>query len=71
MRRPYDDRGRFVQLECADKNCDGKLVYEADARFGGHWRCDGLVDPNDDRKELQACPRTHFDGDTPLTKEPK
>lgn len=57
--RPHDHRGRFIPLECTDPDCDGKLVYESDRRFGDHWRCDGLVGPND----LEACTRTHFDGD--------
>lgn len=63
QKRPYDDKGRFVPLACPDPECDGNLVYESDPRFGGHWRCNGLVDPNDPTKELDACTRTHFDGE--------
>ncbi len=54
---PYDNRGRKVSRECPQCGC-GKL------RFEGHgiWRCDGLMDPEDDAKELEACDFTHEDG---------
>ena len=59
LRRPYDDKGHFVPTECPDPNCTpGRLVYEGN----GYWRCDGLVDPNDPSKELEACDRSHRDG---------
>lgn len=58
VRRPIDDKGRFVPFMCPDPNCSGKLVLEGDV-----WVCDGLVDPNDENKELQECHFMHVDGD--------
>lgn len=48
-----------MPLACPDINCGGTLRYEGE----GHWRCDGLVDPNDENKPLLACPFVHFQGD--------
>ena len=56
---PQDNLGRFVPLTCPDINCGGVLRYEGD----GCWRCDGLVDPNDDDKPLFACPFRHYQGE--------
>lgn len=55
---PRDDKGRFIPRECPHCGC-GKLEYEGH----GVWACDGLVDPEDDRKELECCPFDHFDGE--------
>lgn len=55
--RPRDDKGHYVPLTCPV--CDaGTLRHQ-----GGHdWACDGLLDPNDPNKELEACWFTHTDG---------
>ncbi len=58
--QPQDDKGRFVPLTCPDVNCSGMLRHEGD----GLWRCDGLVDPNDENKELEACNFIHRQGAT-------
>jgi hypothetical protein len=58
-RMPYDEAGHFVSKQCPIEGCDGKLVYEGN----GSWACDGLVDPNDENKELEACLYAHFDGE--------
>lgn len=58
-RRPRDDHGHFVPLECPVSGCDGKLVHEGD----GIWQCNGLVDPDDENKQLEACRYAHFDGE--------
>jgi len=55
---PRDDLGHFVGKECPECG-NGKLVYEGN----GHWRCDGLADPEDDNKPLDACAYQHDDGD--------
>ena len=52
MANPRDDQGRFIPLACDDPDCDGRLMREQDG-----WRCNGLVDPNNPNKELQACAR--------------
>src|SRR5688572_3688054 len=54
---PRDDQGRSVPRACPVCDC-GVLQYEGD----GFWRCDGLADPDDTNKELQACTFTHEDG---------
>ena len=60
-KRPYDDKGRFVPLNCPLLGCSaGKLVLEGDEAF--HiWRCDGLLDPEDDHAELEPCWFHHID----------
>ena len=59
-RHPYDDRGRFVPLDCPNPACgSGRLVYEGH----GVWECDGLVDPGSTDKELEVCTFDHFDGE--------
>lgn len=64
---PRDDKGHFVPLDCPNPFCSaGKLVYEPHTytyAAGGIWRCDGLVDPDDSNKELEACTFSHCDGD--------
>lgn len=58
--RPFDDRGRFVPVACPRPTCGaGTLRYEGN----GVWACDGLEDPNDDRKELDVCHHIHIDGE--------
>jgi hypothetical protein len=58
IERPRDNHGRFVPTAC--ELCgDGSLKHQG----SGHWTCDGLIDPEDPNKELQACPGHHFDGD--------
>ena len=56
---PRDNLGRYVPLACPDINCGGVLRYEGD----GVWRCDGLVDPCHDDKELFAYTFTHYSGE--------
>lgn len=55
---PRDENGRFVPLACPVPTCDGTLRYQ------GHrsWECDGLVDPENTNRELQACTFDHLDG---------
>lgn len=55
---PYDHRGRFVSRQCPVEGCDGSLRWA-----GSQWECDGLVDPNDERKELQTCGFFHRNGE--------
>lgn len=63
-KRPIDDKGRFVPLTCPDINCGGELRLEADPMTGALvWRCDGLIDPCDDNKPLEACSFTHWQGE--------
>lgn len=62
-RRPYDEKGRFVSLVCPDEDCDGFLVPEKDLLGLECWRCNGLVDPNDSDKDLEACEFVHIDGE--------
>lgn len=50
------ETGRFIKTECPDLNCDGHLEYEGDY----FSRCNGLVDPNDETKELQACEYSRY-----------
>lgn len=55
---PRDDKGYFVSRDC--RICGyGKLQPEGN----GVWRCDGLVDPEDDGKPLVECPGLHIDGE--------
>lgn len=71
MKQPYDDKGHFVSRECPNPDCDGTLQYEVDPLTKvGIWRCDGLVDPNDPNKELEACDFSHTDGE-PYTATPE
>jgi hypothetical protein len=54
---PRDDKGRFIPTLC--NQCgDGHLRHQGDRL----WACDGLLDPEDPNKELEACPAYHFDG---------
>lgn len=55
-RFPRDDKGHAVPVDCP-KNCSGRLRYEGH----GFWRCDGLVDPEDDENPLEACGFMHED----------
>jgi hypothetical protein len=59
---PRDDKGHFVPLDCPNPLCGGRLQRN---EMYGHeiWTCDGLVDPEDDHKELQACEFSHRPGD--------
>ena len=62
MPNPRDDKGRFVPLDCPNPLCSGRL--QQDHEFGREvWTCDGLVDPEDDNKELEACTFAHVPGD--------
>lgn len=54
--RPRNAAGRYIKRECPDCGC-GTLQYEGN----GIWRCDGLADPGDILRELEACPFCHFD----------
>lgn len=55
---PRGERGKFVGKGCPVCG-NGKLVYEG----CGHWRCDGLADPEDVTKPLVACEYSHNDGE--------
>ena len=59
MKQPYDENGRKVTRNCPNPDCSGTLQYVGN----GTWECDGLVDPNDPDKELDACAFSHQDGD--------
>lgn len=63
--RPHDDKGRFVSTKCNLCDC-GELRHEGD----GHWRCDGLLDPEDPDKELEPCHAYHDDGEPVQQFEP-
>ena len=56
---PRDDKGRIISRRCSNPECDGILHYEGE----GVWVCDGLLDPNDPAKELEACMNTHFNNE--------
>lgn len=58
--RPYDERGRFVPMNCPADNCgSGTLQSEG----LGVWRCDGLAEPERVDQPLYACGFTHVDGE--------
>jgi hypothetical protein len=59
MKQPYDERGKKVSRACPNPDCYGTLQDMGN----GNWECDGLVDPNDPNKELEACTFTHQDGE--------
>jgi hypothetical protein len=60
MKRPHDDKGKYVSLACPMLNCGGgTLRFEGD----GLWRCDGLAEPDRADQDLYACPFTHRDGE--------
>ena len=59
MKQPYDEQGRKVSRDCPNPDCCGTLQDIGNAI----WECDGLVDPNDPNKELEACAFTHQDGE--------
>lgn len=62
MNRPRDNKGHFIPLDCPNPLCGGRL--RPDMMYGQEvWTCDGLVDPEDDRKELEACHFSHRPGD--------
>ena len=56
---PYDLRGQFVPRQCPVDGCDGTLRPDGP----NHWACDGLLDPNDENKELQPCRYSHHNGE--------
>jgi hypothetical protein len=60
---PRDNHGRFLPTACDLCGC-GNLRHQGE----GHWQCDGLLDPEDPNKELEACPAYHFDGEAPAQK---
>ena len=66
MKQPYDERGRMVSGNCPNLDCGGTLQDAGD----GNWECDGLVDPGDPNKELEACAFSHQDG-TPYNATPE
>ena len=63
MPAPRDNKGHFVPLDCPDPLCGGRLQEDSGYRGETIWTCDGLVDPEDDNKELQACNFSHRPGD--------
>jgi hypothetical protein len=48
---PRNHKGQYVSNKCKNPLCSGKLVQVTPTL----WECDGLVDPDDPNKELQAC----------------
>jgi hypothetical protein len=62
MTNPRDDKGHFVPRACPNPDCSGILQAEHEPGTGLVWRCDGLIDPNDPNKELEACEFSHIDG---------
>lgn len=56
---PRDSRGRIVSRQCPE--CDCGTLQCVPTGYGFEWVCDGLADPNDDDKPLEACTysRTH------------
>lgn len=65
MKRPYDDRGRFVPLNCPASDCgNGSLQPVGDGIWDdGIWQCDGLAEPEHDDLPLEPCGFTHVDGE--------
>lgn len=61
--RLRDSRGQFIKKECPE--CGDQLVMECHADGAITWRCDGLIDPEDENKELQACKYETWSGDKP------
>jgi len=59
MKKPYDESGRIVSVNCPNQDCCGTLQYVG----GGSWECDGLVDPGDPNKDLDACAFSHQNGE--------
>lgn len=57
---PRNAHGQLISRECPRCGC-GTLQDAGD----GFWRCDGLKDPDDDSKPLEACDYTHEDGTEP------
>jgi hypothetical protein len=57
-RHPRDNKGQFVPLKCELCGC-GALRHDGSKT----WRCDGLLDPEDPNKKLEACWGYHFDGE--------
>lgn len=55
--KPRLKNGQFVSADCPECGC-GTLQPEGD-----DWRCDGLVDPEDENKELIPCERAIIDGE--------
>ena len=53
LNRLRDERGRFKPHKCPV--CGGPLVMETHANGRITWRCDALLDPEDDDKPLVAC----------------
>jgi hypothetical protein len=56
MNYPRLKNGRFISADCPDCGY-GTLQPE-----GRDWRCNGLADPEDERKELIECERSIIDG---------
>lgn len=56
--RPRLKDGRFISSDCPACGC-GTLRQEAP----NEWRCDGLRDPEDPNKELEACEYGIYDGE--------
>lgn len=61
MAAPRDDKGHFIPLDCPNPLCCGRL-HRNDQYGEEVWSCDGLVDPEDDHKELQPCAFEHVPG---------
>lgn len=56
-RFPRDAIGRAISKDCP-KCGYGKLEYAGN----GFWTCNGLMDPENPQKELEACDFVHEDG---------
>lgn len=61
--RLRDNSGRFRPRVCPV--CGDPLVMETHADGSVTWRCDALLDPEDDDKELEACPYETRSGEPP------
>jgi len=55
-----DNTGRIVPRYCPNPMCSGELVPDRPDYYGQvKIICNGLVDPGDESKELEACEHTH------------
>lgn len=60
---PRLKNGRFISSDCPLCG-NGTLRPDGGFRDGStHWKCDGLLDPDDDRLPLQVCHVSVIDGE--------
>lgn len=63
-RQPRGPDGRFFKWKDGCPVCGtGDVICEGEEYNRALWRCDGLIDPEDVNKPLDACPFTYVDGD--------